>query len=243
MLDVSGKKALVTGGTRGIGRDIVLTLARAGMDVVTCSRQGGDAADSLVRQLKHDTDGNHHVMQADVSRPDDLDRLVEECRTRYGHLDAIVHNAGVISHIPFDKLPPDEWARVLDTNLTAVFLLIQKALPLMGEGSSIVTVGSKVATVGVPLRAHYTAAKAGVIGFTRSLAKELGPKGIRVNIVAPGPIETEADVPQEVVDRYTAMIPLGRLGQTSEIATTTLFLISDLASFVNGETIQVDGGI
>jgi 3-oxoacyl-[acyl-carrier protein] reductase len=113
----------------------------------------------------------------------------------------------------------------------------------MGEGGSVINVGSRVATVGIPLRAHYTAAKAGLIGLTRSLAKELGPRGIRVNLIAPGPIETEAEVPAEVRRRYQKMIALGRLGRPEDIARVVLFLGSDLAAFVNGETINVDGGI
>lgn len=241
-LELAGKRALVTGGTRGIGRGIVLELARAGVDVVTCHRQDSDAVDSLARELKQ-IGGDHHVVKADVGDPDDVARLVEECRTRLGGLDVVVNNAGVISHVPFGELPLEEWRRVLDTNLTAAYYVIQQALPLLGAGASIVNVGSRVATVGIPLRAHYTAAKAGLVGLTRSLCKELGSRGIRVNLVAPGPVETEEEVPEQVRERYRHLIALGRLGTPQEIAGTVLFLASDLAGFVNGETINVDGGI
>ncbi|GAA3073053.1 hypothetical protein GCM10020000_67380 [Streptomyces olivoverticillatus] len=175
---------LVTGGTRGIGRAVVLALAEAGADVVTCHRQDGEAAESLARELKA-LPGDHHLVKADVGNPEDVARLVEECRTRFGTLDTIVNNAGVISHIPFAELPLEEWRRIVDANLTAPFLVTQKALPLLSPGASVVNIGSRVATVGLPLRAHYTASKAGVIGLSRSLAKELGPRGIRVNVVAP----------------------------------------------------------
>lgn len=241
-IDLTGKKILVTGGTRGIGRAIVLALAGAGADVMTCYQNESQAVPDLAAELK-ETGGNHHVMQADISQPADVDRMISECRTRYGRLDVVVNNAGVISHIPFADLPLEEWDRVIRVNLTGAFLVTQRALPLLGPGSSVINVGSKVAFVGVPLRAHYTAAKAGLIGLTRSLCKELGPRQIRVNVVAPGPVETEADVPEQVRARYQQMIPLGRLGQPSEIAAAVLFLASDLAGFVSGETLNVDGGI
>ncbi|WP_329081899.1 MULTISPECIES: SDR family NAD(P)-dependent oxidoreductase [unclassified Streptosporangium] len=239
---LAGKKALVTGGTRGIGRAIVLGLARAGADVVTCHRQEGEAADRLARELK-EIGGDHHVIKADVGRLDDIERLAEECRARFGSLDIVVNNAGVISHIPFAELPPQEWRRVLDANLTGTAFVVSASLPLLSAGASIVNVGSRVATVGVPLRAHYTASKAGLIGLTRSLAKELGPRGIRVNVVAPGPVETESEIPAPVRERYQNMIPLGRMGISEEVANVVLFMASDLSSFVSGETIHVDGGI
>ncbi|MGJ6967147.1 SDR family NAD(P)-dependent oxidoreductase [Streptosporangium sp. G11] len=239
---LAGKKALVTGGTRGIGRAIVLGLAQAGADVITCHRQEGEAADRLARELK-EIGGDHHVIKADVGRIEDIERLAEECRSRFGSLDIVVNNAGVISHIPFAELSLEEWRRVLDANLTGTAFVVSASLPLLSAGASIVNVGSRVATVGVPLRAHYTASKAGLIGLTRSLAKELGPRGIRVNVVAPGPVETEVEIPAPVRERYKNMIPLGRLGASDEVANVVLFMASDLSSFVSGETIHVDGGI
>ena len=241
-LDLAGKKALVTGGSRGVGRGIVLSLARAGVDVVTCYRQESELVESLVRELK-EIGGDHHVVPADVCSEADVDRLVEECRVHYGRLDVVVNNAGAISHIPFEKLSLDEWHRIVDTDLTATFLVTQKALPLLAPGGSVVNVGSKVATVGIPLRAHYTAAKAGLVGLTRSLAKEYGSKGLRFNIVAPGPVQTETETPEPVKERYRTMIPLGRLGTTEDIANVVLFLASPRAAFVTGETINVDGGL
>ncbi|GAA3213991.1 SDR family NAD(P)-dependent oxidoreductase [Nonomuraea helvata] len=241
-LNLTAKKILVTGGSRGIGRGVVLGLARAGADVVTCYRTEGEAVTSLARELK-ETGGDHHLVRADVSNPADVDDLVEHCRTSYGSLDVVVHNAGVISHIPFAELPLEEWQRVVANNLGGPYLVTQRALPLLSEGGSVIFVGSRVATVGIPLRAHYTATKAGLVGLTRSLAKELGPRGIRVNVVAPGPIQTEEPTPPAVLERYQKMIPLGRLGDVSDIAGVVGFLSSDLSRFVNGETINVDGGI
>ncbi|MEO3796477.1 3-oxoacyl-ACP reductase family protein [Nonomuraea sp. B10E15] len=239
---LNGRKALVTGGARGIGRAIVLDLARAGASVVTCTRQGGEAARTLEKELRA-IGGEHHVATADVTEQRDIDTLVGECERRWGRIDIVVNNAGAISHVPFAELDAAEWHRVVDTGLTATAMVIQRALPLMGQGGSIVNIGSKVATVGIPLRAHYTAAKAGLIGLTRSLTKELGERGIRVNLVAPGPVETEAGVPDEVRERYRRLIALGRMGRPEEIATVVTFLAGDQAAFINGETINVDGGI
>ncbi|MFE0155618.1 SDR family NAD(P)-dependent oxidoreductase [Nonomuraea sp. NPDC059007] len=239
---LTGNKALVTGGTRGIGKAIVLGLARAGADVLTCYRQDSEAAESLARELK-ELGGAHHVVKADVSRQEDIDHLIEECRSRYGHLTTIVNNAGVITHVPFGELKPEVWQATLDTNLTAAMFVVRQALPLLIERASIVNVGSRVATIGIPLRSHYTAAKAGLIGLTRSLAKELGPQGVRVNVVAPGPVQTEAEVAPEVLERYRRLVALGRLGLPEEIANVVVFLASDRSSFVTGETIHVDGGV
>ena len=247
-LQLAGRNALVTGGSRGLGRAIVLGLARAGSNVITCYRQDGEAVESLARELK-ETGGEHHVVRADVSRPEEIERLADECRTRFGSLHTVVNNAGVISHVPFAQLALDEWHRVVDTNLTAEFLVVQKTLPLLSRGASVINIGSRAAAVGIPLRSHYTAAKAGMAGLTRSLCKELGPRGIRVNMVAPGMIETEeaAALSAEEREKYTAkyqqMFALGRFGRPDDIAGPVLFLASDLARYITGETLHVDGGI
>lgn len=237
---LDGKKALVTGGSRGIGRAVVHSLAAAGADVVACYRTHSDAVDSLSKELA-DLPGDHHLIQADVGRPDDVSRLVEECRSRFGRLDVVVNNAGTISHVPFADLPIEEWRRVVDVNLTGVFTVIQQALPLLSADASIVLIGSKAATVGIPLRAHYTATKSALTGLARSLCKELGPRGVRVNVVAPGVIET-TELPPEVEARYQAITSLRRLGRAEEVANAVTFLASDLASYVTGATVNVDGG-
>lgn len=237
-----GKKALVTGGTRGIGRAIVTQLAVAGAEVVACSRHEDEAAHSLTRELK-DLGGAHHVVQADVTKGEDIHRLIELTRDAFGSLDIVVHNAGAISHLPFAELSGAEWQRVVDTSLGAAARLTQGVLPILGRGASVIYIGSRVATIGAPLRAHYTAAKAGLIGLSRSLAKELGPRGVRVNVVAPGPVDTGEPMAPEVRQHYERLIPLGRLGRPAEVAAVVVFLASDQASLVNGETINVDGGI
>jgi 3-oxoacyl-[acyl-carrier protein] reductase len=245
---VRGKKVLITGGARGIGRGLVLEAARAGADVVTCYRTPSDAAQSLVLKLK-EIGGNHHVLQADVSDPAQARQFVSDAAERLGGLDAVVNNAGTISHIPYEKLELAEWQRIVDTNLTAVHVVIQESLKHLTEGASIVSIGSRASEAGIPMRAHYTATKAALVGLTRSLAKELGPRGIRVNVIAPGVIATEAmdAMPEEqrtlMTERYSAKTALARLGRPEEVAGAVLFLISDLACYVTGETLNVDGGI
>jgi NAD(P)-dependent dehydrogenase (short-subunit alcohol dehydrogenase family)/ribosome-associated toxin RatA of RatAB toxin-antitoxin module len=241
---LDGRYALVTGGTRGIGRAVVLRLARAGAIVIACYRQESEAVAALQRELKELSDG-HLLIAADVRRPEEIARLVERTATHAGQLDVVVNNAGSISHVPYPDLTLEQWQDVVGSNLTAAHLVIQGVLPLLHRGSAVVNIGSAVATVGLPLRAHYTAAKAGLIGLSRSLCKELGPRGIRVNTVAPGVIDTDqaAGLSPEQRKRYETLASLGRLGRPEEVADVVLFLASDLARYVSGVTINVDGGI
>lgn len=148
-LGLKGRKALVTGGTRGVGRGIVLALARAGADVITCYQNESEHVASLERELK-ETGGDHLVVRADLTRPAKVAGLLERAGEAYGRLDLVVNNAGAISHIPYAQLSPDEWQRVLTTNLTAAHLVIQHALPLLDAGSSVVSIGSKAVDAGIP---------------------------------------------------------------------------------------------
>ncbi|MFC5723789.1 SDR family NAD(P)-dependent oxidoreductase [Streptomyces gamaensis] len=247
-LGLNGRKALVTGGTRGIGRAVVRALARAGADVVTCHRQDGDAVASLERELK-ETGGNHRVLRADLADPAQVERFVRQGVETLGRIDIVVNNAGVISHVPYGELPLAEWRRILDVDLTAAHLVIQHALPHLGERASVISIGSKSSEVGIPQRAHYTAAKAALRGLTRSLAKEFGGTGLRFNVLAAGVIETEALAamkPEQAAllrERYSAKTALGRLGRTEEVADAVLWLASDLSSYVTGSVLAVDGGI
>ncbi|MEV4173364.1 MULTISPECIES: SDR family NAD(P)-dependent oxidoreductase [unclassified Nonomuraea] len=246
---LSGKTVLVTGGSRGIGREITLGVARAGANVVSCYRQEGEHIEHLAGELKN-IPGDHQLVRADVTVPAEVEQLVAGVRDGYGALHGIVHNAGVISHVPFGQLPLDEWHRVVDTSLTAAYLVINRALPLLSEGSSVVAIGSRVATVGIPLRSHYTAAKSALIGLVRGLTKELGPSGIRVNLVSPGMIETpeaaaklSPEQRRAYEERYADIIAMGRFGRPQDIAEAVLFLLSDRSAYITGENINVDGGI
>jgi len=247
-LSLKGKKALVTGGSRGVGRGIVLALAEAGMDVVTCYREGSDFVTSLEKELGQ-TGGEHRVLQADLADPEQIKGFVAEAGEALGHFDLVVHNAGAITHVPYGDLPLEQWHRVIDVNLTAALLLVQYSLPLLAEGASVITIGSKSSEVGIPQRAHYTAAKAALRGLTRSLAKEFGGQGLRFNTLALGVIETEAfeTMPPEQAklmrERYSTKTALGRLGTPREVAGAVLWLASDLSKYVTGAVIHVDGGI
>ena len=247
-LGISGRKALVTGGTRGIGRGIVLALARNGVDVVTCHTRESEAVTSLTNELK-EIGGDHHVVRADVADPDQITQLLDVCRQRFGHLDLIVNNAATVKHIPYEKLPIDEWQRTLATNLTAVHLIVQGSLGLLGDGASVVSISSKSIEVGIPLRAHYTATKAALHGLNRSLAREFGGRGVRFNVLSLGMIATEAldGLPPEqrdaFVERYSAKTSLGRIGTPADVADAVLWLASDLSRYVTGSVVSVDGGI
>lgn len=246
-LELEGRSALVTGGSRGIGRAITLALVRQGVNVVTCYQQNKEAVEALLREARESgATGAIYPIQADVSREQDVARLVEECRERFfGRLDIVVNNAGSNSHIRCGDLIPAEWHRVLDTNLTATYLVIRGVLPQLHEGSSVINIGSGVALRGMPAGMHYTASKAGVIGMSRALCKELGPRGIRVNVLSPGIIETDLATRLSPPQRktYEAMAAFGRLGQPDEIAGAVLFLASDLSRFVSGANLDVNGGI
>lgn len=161
--ELTGKYALVTGGSRGIGRAITLGLARHGATVMACYRTGGEAVESPDKELEQ-IGGDHRLVPADVAEPDAVDELTEECHEHFGALDVVVNNAGVTSRAPIAQLPLAEWRRVMDTNLTGVFLVTQKALPLMGPGASIVDIGSRSSRAGMPASSHYTATKAGLVG-------------------------------------------------------------------------------
>jgi 3-oxoacyl-[acyl-carrier protein] reductase len=243
-LGLEGKRAVVTGGSRGIGRAIVLGLAGGGASVAACFNRESDDVASLREELKA-IGGPSYLEQADVADPASVERFVSGASERFGGIDALVNNAGVVSHKPIEELDLDEWHRVIDVNLTAIYLVVKAALPAMGAGASIVNVTSAVAMRGMPARTHYISSKAGVIGFTRALCKEVGPRGIRVNAVAPGIIETDqtADLDESGRKRYAGLAALNRLGQSEEIADVILFLASDLSGFVSGVTLNVDGGI
>jgi 3-oxoacyl-[acyl-carrier protein] reductase len=243
-LELAGKTALVTGGSRGIGRAIVLGLARQGVSVAACYHRESEAVTSLADELAQ-LNGGSYVVQADVSSEEDVGKLTDDVRTRFGRIDVLVNNAGVVSHKPIDELDLEEWRRIIDTNLTSLYLVTKGVLDAMPEGASIINVGSAVAMRGMVGRTHYASSKAGAIGFTRALCKEVGSRGIRVNLIAPGIIETDqaSGLTPEGRARYAGLTALARLGDSSEVADVALFLASDLSRYVSGMTINVDGGI
>jgi 3-oxoacyl-[acyl-carrier protein] reductase len=243
-LGLAGRHAVVTGGTRGIGRAVVLALARQGVRVSVCSAHDGEHVRTLEKELA-ELGVEHLVARADVSDVAEVSGFIGGAHATNGAVDVLVNNAGVVSHRLLRDLEPAEWHHVLDTNLTGMYLVTRAAVPLLAAGASIVNVTSAVAMRGMAARVHYTAAKSGVIGLTRSLCKELGPQGLRVNAVAPGLVDTDqmAGVPQQARERYRGMIALGRFATAEEVADVVVFLASDAARYVTGATVNVDGGI
>jgi 3-oxoacyl-[acyl-carrier protein] reductase len=234
---LAGKTALVTGGSRGIGAAIVRELAAAGASLVIGYNAGADEANALAAEV------GGRAVQADVSSAEDAARLVEEA----GDVDVLVNNAGLTRDGVLARMSDADWREVIETNLSSVFYTCRAVTrPMMKKrAGSIVNVSSIVGLHGNWGQTNYAASKAGIIGFTKSLARELGSRGVRANVVAPGYINTRlTDVlPQEARDAMLANTPLGKLGDPEDIAGAVRFLCSDEASFITGEVLLVDGGL
>jgi len=234
---LEGKTALVTGASRGIGRAIASELAAGGAAVVIGYRSGRDEAEALAAEL------GGRAVQADVSNAEDARRLVEEA----GDLDILVNNAGLTRDGLLARMSDDDWRAVIETNLSSVFYTCRAVCrPMMKKrAGAIVNVSSIVGVHGNWGQTNYAASKAGIIGFTKSLAKELGSRNVRANVVAPGYVKTRlTDVlPEEATAAMLANTPLGRLGEPDDVAGAVRFLCSDAASFITGEVLLVDGGL
>ena len=231
------RTALVTGGSRGIGKAIAAELAGAGASVVLGYRSGAEEAEAIASEI------GARAVQADVSKPEDARRLVEEG----GEIDILVNNAGVTRDGLLARMSDEDWDVVLDTNLGGVFNTCRAAARGMMKrrGGSIVNISSIVGIHGNPGQTNYAASKAGIIGFTKALARELGSRGVRANVVAPGYVASRLtnELPEELQTAMLANTPLGRLGEPEDIAGAVRFLCSDEASFVTGEVLLVDGGL
>jgi 3-oxoacyl-[acyl-carrier protein] reductase len=234
---LEGKTALVTGASRGIGRAIALELGRAGATVVVGYRTGADEAEAVAAEI------GGRAVQADVSDPDSAKNLVDEA----GDLDILVNNAGLTRDGLLARMSDDDWHVVLETNLSSVFYTCRAAARGMmrRRAGSIVNVSSVVGLHGNPGQVNYAASKAGIIGLTKSLARELGSRNVRANVVAPGYVQTQlTDVlPEEARQAMLANTPLGRLGDAADVAGAVRFLCADESSFVTGAVVQVDGGL
>ena len=234
---LEGKTALVTGASKGIGRAIAQELANAGATVVVGYRNGKAEAEALAAEV----DGR--AVQADVSNADEAVRLVAEA----GDLDVLVNNAGLTRDGLIARMPDDDWRTVIETNLSSVFYTCRAvSRPMMKKrAGAIVNISSVVGLHGNPGQTNYSASKAGIIGFTKALARELGSRGVRANVVAPGYVRTQlTDVlPEELQGAMLANTPLGRLGDPKDVAGAVRFLCSDEASFITGEVLLVDGGL
>lgn len=237
------KVALVTGGSRGIGRACALELGKAGYDVVINYAGNAEAAAKTVEDIKA-LGVNAEAYKFDVSNKEEVDNAIAEIIERYGRIDVLVNNAGITRDDLFIRMNEDKWTAVINTNLNSAYYVSKPVVKLMMKqrSGSIVSTTSVVGLYGNPGQANYSAAKAGLVGFTKSLAKELGVRGIRVNAVAPGFIATDMTKDLGNTDEYMKMIPLKRMGQAEDIAKAVKFLAVD-ADYVTGQVLQVDGGL
>ena len=241
-----GKTAIVTGASRGIGREIALQLAQEGAKVAVNYSGSKDKADEVVQQIK-DTGGEAFAIQADVSNSDSVKTMVDMTIETFGSIDILVNNAGITKDNLLVRMKEDEWDDVININLKGVFLCTKGVSRQMmrQRAGKIVNVASIVGVSGNAGQANYVAAKAGVIGFTKTTAQELAARNINVNAVAPGFITTDmTDALDETMkNQMLANIPLGKLGSPENVAKTVMFLLSDDAAYITGQTIHVDGGM
>jgi 3-oxoacyl-[acyl-carrier protein] reductase len=243
---LTDRVAVVTGGTGGIGAAIVRRFAAEGADVVFCVRRSIDAGLSLVDEVRQ-LGRQALSLQVDISNATQVDRLIQQTLEMFGRLDILVNNAGVVHDALIVRMKEDEWDRVLGVNLTGAFHAIRAASRPMIKAryGRIINMTSVVGLIGNPGQANYVAAKAGLIGLTKSAAREFASRGVTVNAVAPGYIAagmTER-LSQEVRDAYLARIPLGRAGSPEEVAALATFLASEEAAYITGQVIAIDGGM
>jgi len=243
---LANKVAIVTGGSRGIGRGIALELASEGARVVVNYRSDSAAANEVVALIRQQG-GEASAIQADVSQMKEAQDLIKATVEAYGRLDILVNNAGTTRDMLIMMMKEEDWDAVLNTNLKSAFNCCKAAARVMMKQryGRIVNITSVSGLAGQAGQTNYSASKAGLIGFTKALAKELGPRSVTVNAVAPGFVYTDltADLPQEMKDIVLQMTPLGRFGTPEDMAHAVTFLASDEASFITGQVLSVDGGL
>lgn len=243
---LDGKIALVTGASRGIGRAIALRLAEAGATVVV-NYAGNVKAAQEVESMIVDAGGKAMLIQADIANTEAVDDMIKNINKEYGKIDILVNNAGITRDNLLMRMKESDWDDVINTNLKGIYNSTKAVSKFMMKQRSgrIVNMASVVGLTGNAGQANYAAAKAGVIGFSKSMAKELASRGITVNTVAPGFIETDmtAVLADQVKEELVSRIPLARLGNAKDVANAVMFLVSDEASYITGQTLNVDGGM
>ncbi len=241
----NGRVALVTGGTRGIGEGITTLLARNGIAVAAGYSRGLEAAEALKRKLEAEG-GTVSIHQGRVDKVEDCRRVAAEALEQHGRIDYLINNAGITIDKTVRKMTDEDWNNVIAVNLSGGFHMAKAVLEHMLERGSgrIVNISSTIAETGNIGQANYAASKAGIAGLTKSLALEMAQRGITVNVVAPGFIETEmvATIPKDVMAKFVERIPLRRLGKPEEVARIVLFLLDDASSYITGAVFAVNGG-
>ncbi len=245
-MNLTGKVALVTGASRGIGQATAIDLAKAGADIIVNFIGNEAVAQETVEAIE--ALGRKAIkIKADVGNADDVQAMVDEAIAAFGHIDILVNNAGITRDGLLIRMKDSDWDDVLNINLKGVYLVTKAVAKLMVKqrAGRIINMTSVSGVTGNVGQANYAAAKAGVIGFTKTCAKELAARGITVNAVAPGFIETAmTDVlPEKIKEGIAATVPFGRMGQPEEIASVVTFLASDFASYITGQVLNVDGGM
>jgi 3-oxoacyl-[acyl-carrier protein] reductase len=248
MNKLADKVAVVTGASKGIGAEIARELAAAGAAVIVNYATSRDAADRVVADIMG-SGGKAVAIQGDVAKARDVERLFAEANSAFGHIDILVNNAGIYEFTPLEAVSEEEFHRLFNTNVLGVLLATREAVNHFGpNGGSVINLGSVVTRTAPPTSAVYVATKSAVEGITRVLAKELGPRKIRVNSINPGVVETEGTHSAGIIGsdferQAVQQTPLGRSGQPTDIAPAVVFLASDDAHWVTGETLVVSGGM
>ncbi|MDR8390217.1 3-oxoacyl-[acyl-carrier-protein] reductase [Aliifodinibius sp. S!AR15-10] len=245
-LTLTDKTALVTGGSRGIGRSIALTLAEYGADVVITYSSSADAANEVKKEIEA-AGSRAKALQADAVSLKKAEEVINGIVEDWGKLDILVNNAGITKDNLILRMSEEQWDQVIDVNLKSVFNYSKAAAkPMMrNRGGSIINISSVVGLAGNAGQSNYAASKAGIVGFTKSYAKELASRNIRANVVAPGYILTEMtdELSDDLLEKIKEDTPLGRAGDAEEVASAVAFLASDLSSYITGDVLRVDGGM
>ena len=245
-MQLKGKTAVVTGGSRGIGRSIALQLAAKGANVVVNYTASYESALAVVKEIEA-MGVSGMAVKADVSKGEEVENLVNEVLNKFGSIDILVNNAGITRDNLIIRMTEQEFDEVINTNLKGAFICTKAVSRVMIKQKSgkIINVSSVVGIIGNAGQSNYAAAKAGLIGFTKSMAKELAKRGINVNAVAPGFIQTDmtSKLPEKVKEEFTNNIPLMRIGKPEDVAKAVLFLSSEYSDYITGQVINIDGGM